>query len=103
MVGCWLICSLDFYLLLGLQKPWTPEVMEMLVQVFTTLARMSLRIRVRCQCGHKSSDNAGVGLCPHNWERFDPVGPNEVDRILGNVSIATCALDPCSPLHSQAG
>lgn len=58
-----LLADLFFGLLFS---PWTSEVMEVFLQVFTTLAGMSLRIRVRCQCGHKSSDDAGVGLSPDN-------------------------------------
>lgn len=38
-----------------------------------------------------------MGLCPDNWEWFDRVGPKKVDRILGNVSIAICALNPWFP------
>ncbi|XP_034263783.2 vomeronasal type-2 receptor 26-like [Pantherophis guttatus] len=30
------------------------------------------------------------------WDKFDPVTPKEVDRIMGKLSTTTCLLDPCT-------
>lgn len=38
-----------------------------------------------------------VGPFPVIWKQFDPIAPEVVDRILGNVSSATCVLNQCPP------
>lgn len=47
-------------------------------------------------CGAGSYEVLRESSCLVIWDKFDPVAPKEVDRVLCAVSATTCPLDPCS-------
>ncbi|XP_058019805.1 uncharacterized protein LOC131188508 [Ahaetulla prasina] len=55
---------------------------------------VQLRDGLDQNCGD-SGETAEGGLGDILWDEFDPVAPEDMDRLLGRLNATTCLLDPC--------